>query len=236
MFFEYPSRDDWEKLVKTLPLEKLRINLSDFEKRGNSPNHFVDSIEIDTWTMHLSHRLADICKSYVMLMYYYNKGIPDDEWYISPGRKGESIQYFPHFEKEHFYAKDQFDYYADMFYYKIFSAWDTIGHVLNVLDDLGIKEKNVSFNLAVKKLEEKNLNLYNNLKELKGDPNFKEAKRLRHDITHNYLPGSVGSGIKRPSNNTITYGVGSYTPSKKIKDNVIKAIGLLVKTLDYIKN
>ena len=76
--------------------------------------------------------MTDVATSYVLTMFYYGKGIPDKRWYISPGRNGASIQYYPDFADVHFQIKAWFDFYSDVLYYKLFSAWDLMGHVLNV--------------------------------------------------------------------------------------------------------
>ncbi|KPJ50705.1 MAG: hypothetical protein AMJ41_00915 [candidate division Zixibacteria bacterium DG_27] len=232
MLFEYPSKDDWNELISSIPYEKLAVSIGDFKKKGDSLNDFVGNLQIETWLEHLGHRLFDVQKSYVMLMYYYEKGIPDDEWFISPGKRGESIEYFPHFEKRHHLIKRQFDYYVDVFYYKIFSAWDNIGHVLNLAYDLGIKR--VSFKCVVPKLKTSNAGLHGRLHSILEDDNFTKASDLRNTVTHNYLPSQVGSAVTRRGD-TVFFGAGDYIPSKVIKDNAAETVNLLVKTLDYIK-
>ncbi|GAJ21734.1 unnamed protein product, partial [marine sediment metagenome] len=165
--------------------------------------------------------------------YYFEKGIPDDEWFISPGKQGESVQYYPHFDKKHFLIKSEFDYYADVFYYKIFSAWDTIGHLLNILYKLKIKR--VGFKSAIAKLKSANPNLFKSLKAIVDDPDFQKANKLRDDITHNYLPSTVDSGIDKPSERKVTFGVGKYTKSAEFYQNVRASLHLFVKTLECIK-
>ena len=168
-----------------------------------------------------------------MMVFYFCKGIPDDEWYISPGKKGQSVEYFPHFEKQHHLTKAWFDYYADVFYYKLFSAWDTLGHLLNIM--YGLEVDKPSFNRVLKKLKAIRPDLYTELKNLEDSPEFEQARKTRHDITHNLLPGHVGPGVQRVSKNDITFGVGSYTPSAKIKENAIKFLNLFGAALDAIK-
>ena len=103
-------------------------------------------------------------------MFHFTKGVPDDEWFISPGKNGESIQYYPHFEEKDHFTKAQFDYYADIFYYKLFSAWDTVGHVLNVLYELEIDK--ATFNEAVKKLKAVKPDLHAKLKPIVDSEKF----------------------------------------------------------------
>ena len=170
-----------------------------------------------------------------MLTYYFNKRIPDDEWRRSPGENGESIQFFPNFKEEHFYWKDQFDYYSDIFYYKLFSVWDTIGHMLNVIFEINVSLNNVHFKTVLKKLEFYNKILYEKLEKIKTDPVFEKASEIRNDITHNYLPNSVGLIVKKTKKN-ITVGVKNYFTTKEIKENIESVIILLKKTIEYIKD
>jgi len=110
----------------------------------------------------------DVAKSYTLLTCFFEKGIPDEEWHISPSKSGASIEYFPHFEPMHFEIKDWFDYYSDTFYYKLFSALDMVGHLLNVRHELGIEQQQVSFRRAVNQLPDRDNSLYIALDEIRN--------------------------------------------------------------------
>jgi hypothetical protein len=236
MFFEFPTKDEWRELENSYPFEKLQVSEEDFPYTAypeGSIERFSAVPNILTWTVHLQNRLIQTRWSYVLLMFHFNKGIPDDEWFISPGRKGESIEYYSHFEKKDHLVKAQFDYYADIFYYKLFSAWDTLGHLLNVTHELEIER--ASFYKAVEKLKTVKPDLSDRLKDIMESPDFKEMREFRHSITHNELPGHIGSSVRRVSKNHVTFGGGSYTPSAQIKKNVIKSLDLFAETLEAIR-
>ncbi len=61
---------------------------------------------------------------------------------------------FSNFQDEHYFIKDWFNYYTDVFYYKLFSSLDMIGHWLNARYSLGLKLEQVSFDKALKKLKQ----------------------------------------------------------------------------------
>ena len=236
MFFEFPTKEEWRKLEESYPFEKLEVSEDQFQYTAypqGSIERFSALPEILTWTVHLQNRLIQTRWSYVLLMFHFNKGIPDDEWFISPGKKGQSIEYYPYFEKKDHLVKAQFDYYADIFYYKLFSAWDTLGHLLNVTYELGIER--ASFYKAVEKLKTVKPALYTKLKDIMDSPDFEKMREFRHNITHNHLPGHIGSSVRRVSKNHVTFGGGSYTPSAQIKDNVIISLDLFSQTLEAIK-
>ena len=129
--------------------------------------------------------------------------------------------------------KAQFDYYADIFYYKLFSAWDTLGHLLNVTYELEVDR--ASFDKAVRKLEKVKPTLHSKLKSITDSADFKKMRDLRHNITHNLLPGHIGSFVRRVSKNMVTFGGGSYTPSAQIKENALKSLDLFAEALEAIK-
>jgi hypothetical protein len=223
-YLDFPSSDDWRRIVKTSPLEKMRQHMKNLDDKNRSEVQdgifgFMKLVEVMEFTMQLAHRLDDVIKSYVMLIYYYDKGIPDKEWYASPGKDGVSIQYYPKFEEIHFFVKEWFDFYSDTFYYKIFSAWDIVGHMLNLKYDLNIEEKDIGFRSSVNKLNNKDKNLYSKLEMVRRDPAFEKASQIRNDIAHNYLPSSAGLAVTLNEKGG-TLGVRNYTTSAEIVENI----------------
>ena len=233
-FFEFPSKDDYQKISKVVSFEKILSYIHNYTNKSSSAKStkdFIKNIELREWVVQLQNRVADVRKSYVMLTYYYNKGIPDKEWYISPGKEGKSIQYYPHFDEVHFYIKDWFDYYSDTFYYKLFSAWDTLGQMLNVKYDLNLKEP--SFSRVLKELRKCHNILYAKLTKITNNTVFKEAKKIRNDITHNYLPSSTGIAVTK-NKRSVGVGIRDYITSDEISDNVRQVITLFERTVEHI--
>ena len=236
MFFEFPTKEDWRELENSYPFEKLEVDEGTF-RYASDPNddigRFFGSQEIFTWIVHLQNRLIQVRWSYVLLHFYFNKGIPDDEWFISPGKAGQSIQYYPHFTEKDHLVKAQFDYYVDAFYHKMFSAWDTLGHLINGM--YGLEIERASFDKARKKLKTVKPALYADLKIIADSSDFKKMRELRDNVTHNHLPGDIGSSVRRVSKTHITFGGGDYTPSAIIKENVSKSLDLFAEALNAIK-
>jgi hypothetical protein len=92
-----------------------------------------------------------------------------------------------------------------------------------------------NFNKAFRKLKHIKPALYDNLKRIVDAPAFREMRELRHNITHNQLPGHIGSSVRRVSKSMVTFGGGSYTPSAKIKENMVSSLDLFAETLEAIK-
>ena len=134
--FELLSQNEWDRYLGVDLFDKMRLDMSRF---GVSTEGIPD----------LSHpRLAEIIQqhnnkvgslaiTYALTRHYFDKGIPDDPWYISPGKEGQSIQYFPEFKEEHWMRRYWFNYFSDTFYLKISSVWDSMIEILNHFYGLG---------------------------------------------------------------------------------------------------
>jgi hypothetical protein len=232
MLLEFPDETEWRALARAYPYKGLEVSEALFPYTAHptgSIEKFGAVQEIFVWVIHLQNRLAQIRWSHMLLMHYFNKGIPDDEWFISPGTKGQSVEYFPHFTRRHHEIKSSFDYFADVFYYKLFSAWDNLGHLLNIQYNLGIDHP--TFHKAVVSLKNVNRPLHDKLNAIQNDAGFKTMKKFRNSVTHNEPIGEVGSPIGRRSKTEVTFGTGAYITSAQIKDNSIKSLDLFVKAL-----
>jgi len=229
MLLEFPDATEWRVLSGSYPYEDLEVNEALFPYTAHptgSIEKFSAVPEIFVWTIHLQNRLAQTRWSHMMSMYYFNKGIPGEEWWISPGRKGQSVEYFPHFTRRDHDIKGLFHYYADVFYYKLFSAWDNLGHLLNIQYNLGLDR--ATFHKSVDSLKAVNPAVHSKLRAIRDSADFKTMKQFRHSITHNEPIGEVGSPIGRRSKNEVTFGTGAYITSAQIKDNAIKSLDLFV--------
>lgn len=230
------SEEEWNKILGASLFPDI-LKLIDVLKDTGKPyeDHFAFFLGIETseYFFQLQHRIADAGISYMFMMHFYNKGIPDKHWFISPGRSGSSVEYFPDFEDKHHEIKRWFDYYSDVFYYKLFSALDIIGHILNNTQGLKIPKDKVSFARSLEKLKGVNGGLYSNLNDIREDQVFKKASKIRNDITHNYLPSSVGFSVtvdKRKG----SLGQRSYITSQEIINNVNPMLQLFKMILDCL--
>lgn len=235
MLLELPSQSEWIELMRAYPYDQVQVAECDFRYFLNPPGSmecFTASHQIFTWTVHLQNRISQTRWSHGLMSYFYNKGIPDDEWFLSPGRQGQSIEFLPHFSKRDHSVKMMFDYYADIFYYKLFSCWDNVGHLLNLQYDLELNRPD--FHKAIDKLQQANNPLWLRLQPIRDSSDFQLMKELRHDVTHNELPGHIGSGIKKYPDG-FSFGGGDYTPSKAIRDNAIASLDLFKTAISEIR-
>jgi hypothetical protein len=234
---KHPSKKEWRRIAATFPVKQLNVWPNDFRRRETSisePRDLFVIHETMNWEIHLQHRIRDTWRSYVLLNFFYDMGIPDKEWSIEDEN---GTRYFPHFDKIHYEIKDQFDFYTDVFYYKIFSAWDTLGQILCLVYQLTLQPKQKpSFALAMAKLKDVDRNLFDSLDQIRNDPEFIKAKEFRNNTTHNFLSNALGSDVRLPDENMMTFGGRTYTPSTVFKENVFQTLHLFAKSLELIKN
>jgi hypothetical protein len=243
MLFEFPTKEDWRALASTVPFADLQVHVDEFEFVADKTEGFdiiFGKSQVPIWIMNLQNRLADVYQSCLMLLFYYDLGIPDDEWYISPGKNGASVEYLPHFDQRHHKIKGQFDFYTDIFYYKSFSAWEAVGQLLFTIYQLKLKSRErISFKLAIDKLRTTKPTLNGRLEAIRKDVDFVLANSLRDDIAHNYQPHAIGFGMmtrfKDGTAEGITGGVGEYTPSSVVKKNVLAVLKLLAETIRAVR-
>ena len=231
--FEFPTREDWKRIHSVSAFTKIYSVLDSLESSEHLTGDFARDLELKGWFYEIRQRIKDTAISHFFMLFYYEKGIPDKRWYISPGTSGESVQYYPDFEEVHWHIKMWFDFFSDTLYYKLFSAWDLIGHILKVKYGLEIKERDVYFSTAFKKLGDKEKNLRCCLKKVKDSPVYKEALKIRNNITHNYLPNTAHMVVSRHSEFT-TIDLKQYITSEEIVTNVQGALELFAETLQCI--
>jgi hypothetical protein len=213
---------NWPSVVYSPPTENIYF--------------FFTRHETDSWIRMLNNRFGQVRLSYIFLIHYLNKGIPDEEWCVSPGRGDLSVEYFPHFVEETYYYKTMFDYYTDTFYYKFCSAWDTVFHIINAHYQFNIEQHNNRFKHIVKReLKSRNEELYNIIVDVETSNSFRDSNKLRNDITHNFAPNDISSGITKVRRDgvikRIDMSIGNYTPSKEFVRNIN---ALIIDILEFL--
>jgi hypothetical protein len=235
----FPTNEDMKKYYANFPFSCFEIQYSDFAVKQLDDIEGLKQIailrELSAWKIALKNKWNDVAKSFALMMFYYDKGIPDEPYYVSPGRKGQSIEYFPYFDAEHFAIKDGFDFYADIYYFKVFSAIDGIWQILNVYFNLGLMVDKVSFKNVCSKLEKIDAQTAASLKKIFKDERYQKGKDLRNNITHRLPVGSQGTGIRRKGNATIFY-VFEYAGSKQTVETAKALLNFSVEAFKKIKN
>jgi hypothetical protein len=224
-FFEMPSKAEWNNIETTKwpsVLEELDDLFAYDIHPENSPQKFAARLAMTSWEIDLMNRLRHTRWTYVFITHIYGKGIPDDEWIRSPAPGEIATKYFPSFEHEHHIRKATFDYFIDIFFFKLYSCLDTLGHVLINMYDIELKGK-PNFHRAVDGLKIIRPSLHAKLTLVIESDDFKEIKSLRHVATHNEALGGVNSFVNKISPNHFTFGAGKYITSSEIIRSVENA-------------
>jgi len=151
----------------------------------------VGDIEYDHWKAEYNSRVTDLINTYALMSFYYQKGIPDENW--KPTHSPNPKIRFPDFKEEHYNYLYWFSFYLENYYTRFFGIIDTLYHLVNVKYWLSVQPK-IGFNeTVVKKIKAIDNDLGEKLdkKNLKKDETFVQADQYRNDLTHNYRPHQI---------------------------------------------
>ncbi|MCY7584603.1 Cthe_2314 family HEPN domain-containing protein [Bacillus safensis] len=235
---DFPTVNDWNGLFKDKKKSFDRIILRGTTEEQNI-FEFMLRLELESWINLFNNRVHDLQMNYVMLKFFYRKGIPDDVWNISPGSEGQSVEYFPNFKEEHYSYHYWFGSYVKGYYTEFIGIVDTIYHLINIKFRYDL-EPGMHFNKEViRKLYDDDKELFHQMKRIRKNSVFKQVNDYRNNLIHNYSQMQVSSGISRinlPDGGfRIEYGVGDYTKTKEYFENIESSIDFLASIVEKIR-
>ncbi|WP_312340379.1 Cthe_2314 family HEPN domain-containing protein [Anaerospora hongkongensis] len=231
----FPSSEEFFSISKEFPGDDIRESIIKVEKHNETLIENIFGIkEIEKWKTALYSKVLDIQMAYVCAVYAYNKGIPDEQWYKNDYDSGKVI-YLPDFLEEHYILKSMFDFFADTFFYKLFAAFDLVGHTLNEKYQLNIQEDKLYFSTAVNKLQVIDLDLYQELNGIMARDDYKEGK-IRNAFAHRIPPTQLQGMILENTSDGSSINIGEYTTSSTIKNIMDNALKAFVDTLKAISD
>jgi hypothetical protein len=241
-YAKYPSKEDWLKICSEKVETLNKLGLENSKKRFNILNFDEGyyGINLKYWLQEFNNRAFDLITNYTLLKSYYDAGIPDDEWYKSPGEDGQSVQYFPHFEEKHFGNLYWFGFYLDSYYTRFEGLIDAVYHLINIKYKLDIEPALGFRKKVLKEIETGDKDLFDYLVALPDNAVFQKVNEFRNNIVHNYRPNQIDSGYTRVNNpdgsQTITMSVGNYTTSTEFLNNIHNSLDLLAEITDTIRS
>ena len=186
--------------------------------------------------------------TYSLVRHYYDKGIPDDPWFESPGQNGESVRYMPLFQEEHWGRRYWFSYYADNYYLRISSLWDTMLELLNHYYQYNIVVDLRFRSALLKRLKKDHSVVAQIFEDIQKDPLYIEAQRIRTAAAHGVSSNNVTNTVRFEPNadvdvvvfengkpklddngkvvvekkrgTSVSYSVGEYTTTNEIMTNL----------------
>lgn len=237
--FEAPTADEWDNLLGLPDFELMRIPEASFV---SLKDHIFLYPRLEELIKGHNNKVGNIEITYVLCKHYYDKGIPDDRWYTSPGSNGESVQYDPDFSTEHFMRRYWFNHFASTIYIKLFSLWDDTIELVNMyygLDnpvDLRLRSS------VIKWLKDNKQPVFALFDSVKDEPLYIEANKYRTAFVHGIAPSEVSGcySLQKDTKTTIPFvdenkhityrevehatvlsaTVGDYTPTSIVLKNI----------------
>ncbi|NFO31869.1 hypothetical protein FDB41_16875 [Clostridium botulinum] len=238
-YFKVPTQDEVKEILNPIRDNIDKISFSCRQRNGLEALFDTRSTELLYWTREFNNRFFDFIINYEIMMNYYNSRIPDEEWYIFPGRKGESVEYFPHFENEDYAKLYIFGFYMDSLYTRYFGLIDTIYHILDGYYELEVGNSLGFIKRVINGIKKENPTLATYLESIKDDPRYIEINNFRNNQVHNYRANQVSSGLSpkvKQGNGTImqTLSVGNYTTTSQFVNDINNGIELLREIVEEI--
>ncbi|KOP81503.1 Cthe_2314 family HEPN domain-containing protein [Cytobacillus solani] len=238
-YAEYPTAEVWNTLYDMKKEAFVRFKL--FEEAGNrtyliNTREGIIASNLSFWINEHNNKAFDLINNYVLLRYYYDKGIPDTEWVIEDEGK---YKFFPRMEDKHDAYKYWFDFYLEGYYKRFATLIDTICHLINIKYNFGIKPDPGFRQRVMKELQAKDNILFKALKKCWQDEAYKKAERFRNDLTHNYRPNFIDSGISESHEGDeiiISVGLGEYTTTTEFITNIEETVDLMAEIIDNIRS
>lgn len=170
------------------------------------------------WVRVLYNKIFNIEFSYKMVNFYYKDGFPDND-----GPDLEAMN------DDMFCRKAMFDYFVDVGFYTIQSAYDIISHILN--SKYNMKLNKVYYSSVIKELKDKDNSLYTKLVAAKTTFN-----KTRNDFSHNIPPNAMVGFVTDIEDNTMEIKEPDYVSAKKLKEEFSTQVKDLNSVLAILKD
>lgn len=175
-YYIFPNREERELIYnENKVLQSLRLEIDGLEKNT------MGYCKVVGWINGYNNTVSGCEIPYLILMNYYKKGVPE----YSSNRFKEDNKY----KEEDFLYKYYFNYYSEVFLYKIETCFEMMYQVINAICDLRINYNDTMFIRKMKnKLEEEYPKIYEELKKLASNEEYKKIKKLRDLLVHSSSP------------------------------------------------
>lgn len=192
--FEVPTQDEWDKYLGTDIFDDLRLSEGTLGETSNILQSIAHPRLHEIIQEH-NNKVGSLNVTYAFCRHYYDEGIPDDPWFISPGRKGQSIEYFPRFNEEHWMRKYWFNYFSDTYYLKISAVWDSVIEIINEYYGYAFVQDLRFRNNVFKKLKTDNPALLDVFNKIQSNQLYMDAQKYRTAAAHGTSAGEVTNTV-----------------------------------------
>lgn len=247
--FEIPTQEEWDKYLGSPLFKDMIIDGEQFPVAQDFVSMSMFDQSIRNYIRQHNNKVGTLVVSYVLCRHYFDQNIPDDPWYISPGEDGQSIQYMPEFEPKDWLKRYWFSYFAEVMYFKIFSIRDSLMGFINEYYQMECAQDSHFVGSVSRKLKSRRKDIVDFLLSFLKDPIYKDAQKYRTEIVHGTTPMDVSSGVSLKRNIDtqimdiaedgavakkkvrarlqLSFGIGEYTRTKTIMDN-LESVSMLM--------
>lgn len=186
--FELPNDNDWNYL-ENKSINDIRIDISDFK---DYKDRFLLYPRLEDCILGFNNKVGSLSVTYVLCRHYYDLGIPDEPWYISPSKDGEqSVEYLPYFTSEHYPRLFWFNHFSSSLYVEVFSIWDSFIEIVNIFYDINSRADLRQRKAIIEWLKANKEDVYKIFSELKNNPIYKKANDYRTKFVHGIGPSDI---------------------------------------------
>lgn len=233
--------EDSGRLIGPLQNDFSKMHLdSKLKENYDGLGSMLEDLETNYVVTEYNRRVFSLTNNYVLAKKYLERGIPDEPYYQTPGKNGEGISYFPLFEEEHYGNHYWYGVCTEALYFRLEGLIDSIYHILNLKFKLNIAPKSGFQRHVRNALERKEGALVIHLKNLNSNSVYRKAKEIRNDITHNFNPNALDSGIviQRDENGKLTgasMGIAEYMTVSEVQNNIDDLIPLIASLTEEVQ-
>ncbi len=195
--FESLSQEEWSRYLGSDLFDEMSLDVTSFNVNSNRLNlREVGTLCLEDLIFEHNNKVVSLRATYALCRHYFDKGIPDDPWYISPGENGQSIQYMPKFREEHWGRQYWFNYFANTFYIRISALWDSVLEIINHYYEYDFPDGQGLRNKIFKHLQEDEPALAAIFNSIQNDALYKAAQKYRIEAAHGTSAGIIHNGVK----------------------------------------
>ncbi len=222
--FKYPSLEEKRIASKFFPKFsnfgfENDIEIISILERNKTISETNRANNLYWWDFCLQNKLAKLNNSYINTITNYNRCIPE-----------KTSEY----EKINYINRIQFDFYAETFYYFLFSARDIILQILNIYYNIGLEEYKVNSKMIMSKISESKIVTL--IERFSND--LETASDIRNGFTHRFPINQPDYRTKLSDNNgneMLSFGSGNTTMPKEIVSNINESLIVLADFIEQIK-
>lgn len=182
-YLEIPSRQERDSIAGQSIIWAIRISPSELGFAIDEETFFRERSTISDYLVAIEQKLFDAVISYLMVMHYYGKRIPEvpkDQPHKTPQERKEYIKT----TAEDYCNRYWFGYYADLFYIHIQTIWDIVIDIINSYFEYNYTNDSRLVSNVCKSLKKDYVSIANFLDQIRCSELYTKSKGFRTNAAH----------------------------------------------------